>query len=399
MLTLRQALRLSCFAQARVVAGERGLDRVVRRVHVVDIPDAQYTWGADALLLTAGYGLRDDPNRRAQLIPTLVERGLSGMVFSVGWYFQTVPPEMCAAADALDLTIIETPPEVQFINITERLYTEIVQEQVARETQANARVRFVQELLREPGPASPAMRERAYALGFPLDKPHQVLFVPVREGVDALAAQIGTQLRGHGPAASVIAGETGAVILVESKTPRTGRQLGEQLVAGLGAIYPKLRIGVSDVFVPAQAAQEAYGQAMEAASIGAQLNLAAPVVDFSELGLLDWLYRLPPETLRSNTYWTKLAALAEHDARTHAELLPTLEMYLEHGGALAEAAAEMNVHRNTMLYRLARVQDLLGMDLKNVTDRLNLHIALKAYRLNASSVKPPHTYPNPLRAE
>jgi DNA-binding PucR family transcriptional regulator len=57
------------------------------------------------------------------------------------------------------------------------------------------------------------------------------------------------------------------------------------------------------------------------------------------------------------------------------------------------------VHRNTLLYRLGRVQEFMGMDLKNVTVRLNLHIALKAYRLKSPTVKSSPIYPHPLRAE
>jgi DNA-binding PucR family transcriptional regulator len=399
MLTLREALRLPCFAQARVVAGEHGLDRIVRRVHVVDIPDAQYGWGEDALVLTAGYGLRDSPARQEQLVPLLVERGLSGMVFSVGWYFEAVPPEIKRAADEHDFAVIETPPEVQFVSIVERLYSEIVQGQVIRGAREAARYKFAQELLSQEGPVTTDQRECAYISGFSLDKPYHVMVVPVQENPEVLKEQVESWLRGHGQGAFIAAREMGIAILVEGKPSRTGRQFGEQLVSALDSTNAGLRVGVSEPVAPYQGAKDAFAQALEAALIAKQLQFISPVVEFSELGMLDWLYHLPPDALRANVYWKKINALAEHDARTGADLLPTLEMHLEHGGALAEAAAELKVHRNTLLYRLGRIQEFLSSDLKNVSERLNLHVAMKAYRLRASDLKSSQPSPPRLRAE
>lgn len=408
-MTLRETLRLPCFAQARVVAGERGLERIIRRVHVVDIPDAEYTWGKDALLLTAGYGLRDSPERQAQLIPTLVARGLSGMVLAVGWYFDAVPEQIRSAADSSDFAVIETPRETQFVTITEQLYTEIVKEQVTREAQQALRGDFLDELLREDSTVSAVVRQRAHAIGFRLEKAHQVLVLRTQEPTDALLSHVEGWLRGQGHAALVVARETGIVVLVESHLPRAGRQLGEQLVHSMNGANPDVRVGMSDRVAPYQSPKSAYAQAVEAANIAAmstsamnttqELDAAERVVEFSELGMLDWLYQLSPEALSTNLYWRKICALAEHDERTRADLVRTLETYLEHGGALAEAAAALNVHRNTLLYRLGRIQEFLDVDLKNVGQRLNLHVAVKAFRLKYSQNPRPPQSPFVWRAE
>jgi purine catabolism regulator len=99
------------------------------------------------------------------------------------------------------------------------------------------------------------------------------------------------------------------------------------------------------------------------------------------LGLLDWLFHLSPEVLAGNPYLNTIQSLAEHDRKTNGDLVRTLDAYLEHGGALAEAAAALTVHRNTLLYRIGRIEEITGMDLKDPTQRLNLHVALKAYLL------------------
>ena len=106
------------------------------------------------------------------------------------------------------------------------------------------------------------------------------------------------------------------------------------------------------------------------------------MVGFWDLGLLDWLYRLPPEALPANVYLAKVRALAEHDGRANTDMVRTLDARPALLAArLADAAAAINIHRNTLLYRLGRVEEIAGVDLKDVNQRLNLYVALQAHLL------------------
>ncbi|PKA34137.1 helix-turn-helix domain-containing protein [Streptomyces sp. SM8] len=65
----------------------------------------------------------------------------------------------------------------------------------------------------------------------------------------------------------------------------------------------------------------------------------------------------------------------------HRELARTAETYLDHAGQAGRTAAALGVHRQTLYYRLSRVEQLTGLDLDDGEDRLLLHMALKAARL------------------
>jgi hypothetical protein len=62
-------------------------------------------------------------------------------------------------------------------------------------------------------------------------------------------------------------------------------------------------------------------------------------------------------------------------------LLESLEAYLESGARIQAAADRMFLHRNTLRYRLNRVQELLGVDLGDPQVRLTYQLALRAWRL------------------
>ncbi len=66
---------------------------------------------------------------------------------------------------------------------------------------------------------------------------------------------------------------------------------------------------------------------------------------------------------------------------SHAELAHTAEVFLDCAGQAGRAASVLAIHRQTLYYRLSRVQALTGLDLTSGQDRLLLHMALKAARL------------------
>ncbi|MFD8012785.1 PucR family transcriptional regulator [Streptomyces sp. NPDC058955] len=68
-------------------------------------------------------------------------------------------------------------------------------------------------------------------------------------------------------------------------------------------------------------------------------------------------------------------------APAHTELARTAEVFLDHAGQAGRAAAALGIHRQTLYYRLSRVEQLTGLDLDAGEDRLLLHMALKTARL------------------
>jgi hypothetical protein len=60
-LRVREVLAAPCLADARVLAGASGLDRIVSRLNVMEVPDILPWVKPNELLLTTGYPLRDDP--------------------------------------------------------------------------------------------------------------------------------------------------------------------------------------------------------------------------------------------------------------------------------------------------------------------------------------------------
>jgi purine catabolism regulator len=83
-------------------------------------------------------------------------------------------------------------------------------------------------------------------------------------------------------------------------------------------------------------------------------------------------------------YGETLGPLAEHDDRKQGELIRTLDGFFAANGNLAKAASDLDVHRNTLVYRLERIAELTGLDLDDADNHLILQLALKIQRVLAT---------------
>ena len=80
-------------------------------------------------------------------------------------------------------------------------------------------------------------------------------------------------------------------------------------------------------------------------------------------------------------YHTHLGALLAYDQEQNAELMHTLVVYFDCSGNLARTAETLHVHRNTLLYRLTRISQILTIDLEDPETRLSLWLSVKLHRL------------------
>jgi len=79
----------------------------------------------------------------------------------------------------------------------------------------------------------------------------------------------------------------------------------------------------------------------------------------------------------------RIAALLDYDSRYSATMQVSVEAYLRHFGDVREAAGQLQVHPNTLRYRLKRAEQILDIDLSEPAGRLLVEIQLGALRRSA----------------
>jgi purine catabolism regulator len=129
-----------------------------------------------------------------------------------------------------------------------------------------------------------------------------------------------------------------------------------------------------------------YREALQAMDVGERLILANQVVEFNSLGVYQLLSELEDIATVQSFAAQIIGPLAAYDKDHKGSLVQTLEAYFNHHGNISQTAESLFVHRNTLLYRMDRIQELTKQDLNNADMRLAMHLSLKLWQLRPQEI-------------
>ena len=162
-------------------------------------------------------------------------------------------------------------------------------------------------------------------------------------------------------------------VLVPLATPGDLRPAGALAAASLSDLPPGSAAGVSGVRRGVGDAVGAVGPGPGGSTGGGRRPAALPVAHWAELGAWRTVSELDgPDPC-------VLPLLADR------VLTETAEAFLDCAGSASRAAAALQIHRQTLYYRLARIGELTGLDLADGEARLLLHASVKAARLTRAA--------------
>jgi purine catabolism regulator len=126
-----------------------------------------------------------------------------------------------------------------------------------------------------------------------------------------------------------------------------------------------------------------YEEALQAMQLGLRLKLNKQVVEFGSLGVYRLLVELEGQPAVQKFTKEIMQPLADYDTQNRGSLVKTVQAYFDHHGNISQTAESLFVHRNTLLYRMDRIQELTGLQLDQSNVRLALHLALKLWQLRS----------------
>lgn len=248
------------------------------------------------------------------------------------------------------------------------------------EMELSVRRELVDDLI--AGTAGDGAYARATALSHDLRRPHYVVVMQNEGRADnALTAAAGRAASALGM--NCLPGRYADLVVLLSDERPDPRALHRAVSRSIG--NPHTAIGIGSRCDSPREFPSSFAKAQRALNI--RLHSAQPhgASLYDELGF----YRLVDAAHQAGAVddfvreW--LGGLIDYDRSKSSNLVDTLSTYLECGGSYDESAAALHIHRSTLRYRLARIGELAGLDLRNVDTRFNLQAATRARRfLNPS---------------
>jgi PucR family transcriptional regulator, purine catabolism regulatory protein len=217
-----------------------------------------------------------------------------------------------------------------------------------------------------------ALDERARRLGFDLAQPYMALAVRAAPSAgESLLCELLDLVPG-GPVLTDRAGDTIVALLpceadVLLEWHRRRIDNGEHASGGMSG--PAAGVG---------RLAQALGEAEQALQLGERVFGPDRLVTFAELGIYSFLLRGCSRDQLLAFYDGVLGSLTRYDAARWAELVATLEAFFASRCSPELTAKRLHLHRNGLLYRLRRIEEIGGVRLQNPETRLMLHLALRA---------------------
>ncbi|MGS0676348.1 sugar diacid recognition domain-containing protein [Shewanella sp. 125m-1] len=269
-----------------------------------------------------------------------------------------------------------------------KMTAEIIVEQANTIEQAQWQYRqkeeLIIELIKSEGPFTSHQRNWASQLNIDLDAPRVVAVIQVQTDEEETAANSMLKQVLHlleNPSRGNLVAMTSMTELVilkpafldgKSWDPELESERIDQLLSRLPKEFNRrLKIALGHFFPKPQEINRSYQTALETLAIGQQMQ-----PEHSKYLYEDYSLQVLLSVLKDN--WRGKELLCPYQALIKADkngqLIKTLTAYLQHFGDLQLCANVLFIHRNTLRYRLGRIQQITGTNINQLDGLLQLYI-------------------------
>lgn len=173
------------------------------------------------------------------------------------------------------------------------------------------------------------------------------------------------------------------ILLVSPGNDKNPCELEHFVEAFSGKMSERFGInGISSVFSSTyndyQQIVRAYQETLSVLSIKKRFPIETKTIyNYKKLGIYQ-LINFLLEKRKNEVYVNQsLKNLHDYDEKHNSNLVETLEVFLNNDNNINDAAKELNVHANTLNYRLKRISEIGDINLKDINQKIIIYLDLK----------------------
>jgi len=280
----------------------------------------------------------------------------------------------------LDLVYAEQAAEICGIEILQRVARQETEERLGAE--------LVSQLLDE-SLSDDQIRHRFVRLGYAVHPQLGHLVVAISrgqgDGPDPACHELAESLRWSAREAELpvaVAAHRNFLLLFLGLKNQGAEWLQRNWPAAYRGEDARCNAGISRLVHGVSGLRSGVAQAMEATGLGALIDDHHSPYHYEDLGLYRLLSGLRDRDELQRFYEEMLGALITYDAMHETDLVYSLEVFFAENTNISRTSRALFVHRNTLNYRIQRIQEITGLDLDDAEARLALQLALKIHHLS-----------------
>lgn len=376
-LTVNDIKKLWENGQAKLVAGEKGLDRTVVVYDMMEQPDIKPWLRKDMLLITTGYAIRNNKEAVLNLIRDLNEVGAAALAIKTR-FFDQFPEEALKLADELHFPLFFLNNALGFIEAVYPVMVAIVEAKNGVEMRTRYQIgqiekkeldrKFYFDLIQERFEREEEAQIRANSLYWPM-MPARMLEICSRHPGPEWFGQKKEKAEQMAEAFFMQQNLAYIIISLPEKTVMLFRQPDristlkkalEQQVENLEkTVKTDLYVAISDRIDSYLDMPKVSRQVSDLCRIAGIDSVEDKVLWWEEMKYEELLLEISKLPMVKSYIKERLYNLEEYDRKHGTNLMETLEVMLRNGGSKKQTAEKLYLHRNTMIYRAKKIEEIL----------------------------------------
>lgn len=390
----KDLLELPSFQHIRLVGGKNGLHRIVRCPYVTLTNTIDQWVHGGEFMFVSGIGYGSDEENLLKLLAESNEKNLSGIVILVGPdYIKTIPPDVIALADRFGLPLFEMPFRIPLVEPTEEISSFIVKNRLEDQ--------FLSEILTDifsgRCDSEESVISKAAFYHCDLSGPHKVAVLSLsgsgqrpgetvpQTGEISIEWMLGCQrnaddtFKRHGYNVLSMIDCRSILFLLPDKSHQDNREMEQVLLEIRRIVLRKDAVAQAAVGM-GRTCENLHGVAKsrkeaEWALKAGRLSGGDEVCRFEDLGVFKVLFQIDDFSEMERYCNEVFDRLEQIDAKDNMHLLETLEIYLEEDCNTIRTAQRLYLHRNSLNYRIKKIEKIMDCDFTAYESRLRFRNA------------------------
>lgn len=391
--TLKQFVEALKKHHIEVLEGENLLTgRAVKGIQIVEGLDDKKNIEYGDILLLSGVGLDNIEENLLSILEEIKNKD-AALVLRIGRYIKIVPEKVRLYCKESRIVLLAIDESVKLQPIIKNVYAMIF----AAERNYKSEETMMRNLI--DGRYSSLDAEKAYRLGFGENNYFVAAvliidnFFEVKEkrGVDGFRSILLKivyrlskllQIKNREMKFSLIENND-IVVFIKNEGEYPEKKFFNTLYRELKLVLQEdgerlmMSMGVSTVFSQLSECRKCVIEAERSLQILYSCQKKDMVRYYEDLGVYRLLFGMQDQEETRNIMNNIIGRLKEYDFENHENLTETLRIYLENDKNIGVSANQMYVHRNTLKYRLNKIEEILQCDLSDVNISFNLRFAYK----------------------
>ncbi len=374
-----------------LLGGKNGLDRVVDWVHIVgNLETAGFLKGGE-IVFTTGIGMEEETSL-LRLTQKIYSHHASGLIVNIGPYIKEVPRDVIDFADEKDFPVFTVPWKVYLADMM-RVFCYEIQQKEQKEMELSAAFKYCLYTPDEESLYMSTLMKKGYArhaqytlvVTHPVEKTQvsqeKIIYSELtamrrRQLLKIWAGYIQT-IRAN---AVILEDEPMIVTILpdmeeEQAIPRLkdAKRWLEHYLQETEILFTAAGEHVDHI----KKLKESYKQAKKIELYMRNIRQDESVVGYSQMGLVGLLLESNRKALEYYCAKT-IYPIQKYDAINESNLCEVLQSYMKHNGSINQVAEELFVHRNTVNYKIKKIEQILGKNLSDFAVRNEIMTGLAA---------------------